>query len=148
MMDKKEKGMSLWRDPVREMISRFFDDNFWAPLVSFERVPSFPRVDVSETKTAVKVKADIPGINPDDIDIDVRDDHLLISGKTQEEKEEKDESFYRVERSYGEFSRLIPLPARVAADGVIAKAKNGVLHITLKKVNPTEKKKIKIEVEK
>lgn len=147
MADKKERGISLWHDPMREVMNRFFDENFWAPLTSFEWGVSFPRVDVSETSTSVKVKADIPGIDPKNVDIDVRDDRLTISGRSEEEKEEKDESFYRVERSYGEFNRIISLPARVDPASVKATAKNGVLHITIKKAKPVERKKVKIEVE-
>lgn len=141
------------------LIDRFFDDaldpfNMLTPTLFRNRALSsvsmtFPKVDVSETDDEIKVVANVPGIDPEKIDIEVGDDYLSLSGRIEKEnKDEKDGKVYRYEREYGEFRREFSLPARVNKDGIIAKAKNGVLSITLPKSEEERKAKIKIEVEK
>lgn len=141
------------------LIDRFFDDS-WDPfnmmLPSMLRnrgltsVSSlFPKVDVSETDNEIKVVANVPGIDPDKLNIEVGDDYLSLSGKIEKEnKDEKDGKVYRYEREYGEFRREFALPARVKADQISAKAKNGVLTITLPKSEEEKKHKVKVEIEK
>lgn len=141
------------------LIDRFFDDardpfNMLTPSLFRNRALSsvstiFPKVDVSETDSEIKVVANVPGIDPEKIDIEVGDDYLSLSGKIEKEnKDEKDSKVYRYEREYGEFRREFNLPARVNKDGIVAKAKNGVLSITLPKSEDERKAKIKVEVEK
>jgi len=108
----------------------------------------FPRVDVEETDNEIKVMANVPGIDPRDIDVEVGDDYISLSGKIdKEDKEEKKGKVYRYEREYGEFRREFALPARVNKDSIVAKSKNGVLTITLPKSEEEIKKRVKIEVE-
>jgi HSP20 family protein len=139
-------------------IDRFFDDAFDSfGLLSPSLLRSrgigaistmYPKVDVSETDTEIKVVANIPGIDPKDVSIEVGDDYLSLSGViTKEDKTEKKGKIYRYEREYGEFRREFSLPARVNKDGIVAKAKNGVLSITLPKSPEEMKKKVTIEVE-
>jgi HSP20 family protein len=142
------------------LIDRFFDDNFFEPFGSLApsllrgRITNvnsvFPKVDVSETDEEIRVVANVPGIDPDKIDIDVGDDYLSISGKIEREEKEEPSAgkLYRYEREYGEFRREFSLPARVDKDGIVAKAKNGVLTITLPKSEDERKTKVKVEVEK
>lgn len=143
------------------LIDRFFDDSFFDPfnvltpsLFGSRRLGSvnsaFPKVDVSETDNEIKVVANVPGIDPEKVDIEVGDDYLSISGKIEKEQEEKDKKgkVYRYEREYGEFRREFSLPARVNKDGIVAKARNGVLTITLPKSEEEKKQRVKIEVEK
>ena len=141
------------------LIDRLFNDaldpfNMLAPTLFRNRALSsvsmtFPKVDVSETDDAIKVVASVPGIDPEKIDIEVGDDYLSLSGKIEKEnKDEEDGKVYRYEREYGEFRREFSLPARVNKDGIVAKAKNGVLSITLPKSEEERKAKIKVEVEK
>lgn len=141
------------------LIDRFFDDtwdpfNMMAPSLFRNRALSsvsmtFPKVDVSETENEIKVVANVPGIDPEKIDIEVGDDYLSLSGKI--EKEVKDENgkgkVYRYEREYGEFRREFNLPARVNKDGIVAKAKNGVLSIVLPKSEDERKTKVRVEIE-
>lgn len=136
----------------RDLLNWFFNDSFlWDPDEWFSFWPVkgsiFPKVDISETEDAIKVVANVPGVDPDKIEIEVDNDILTISGKVEKEEEEKDEKFYRFERGYGEFRRQFSLPAKVDSEKVTAKAKNGVLTIILPKVEKESKKKIKVEKE-
>jgi HSP20 family protein len=106
-----------------------------------------PSLDVSETKDNIVVKAEVPGMDAKDIDISLANDVLTAKGEKRQEKEEKDENYHRVERSYGAFSRSIRLPKDVQSNKIKANYKNGVLRITLPKSEDAKKKEVKIEVE-
>lgn len=109
---------------------------------------AFPKVDVEETDNEIKVTANVPGVDPKDINIEVGDDYLSLSGKIEKEnKDEKNGKVYRYEREYGEFRREFSLPARVNKDAIVAKSKNGVLTITLPKSEEEMKKRVRIDVE-
>lgn len=141
------------------LIDRFFDDAFdpfsmMSPSLFRNRALGnvstlFPKVDVEETEHEIRVTANIPGIDADNINVEVGDDYLSLSGKIEKEDKSGDKhgKVYRYEREYGEFRREFALPARVNKDGIIAKSKNGVLSITLPKSEEERKKKVKIEVE-
>lgn len=104
-----------------------------------------PSLDVSETKDNIVVKAEVPGIEPKDIDISLTGDVLNIKGEKKQEKEEKDEDYQRTERSYGAFTRSVRLHQEVQSDKIEANYRNGVLKITLPKSEEAKKKEIKIE---
>lgn len=100
-----------------------------------------PPIDLSETADKIIIKAEIPGIDPKEIDISIQGDTLTIKGEKKEEKEEKGKNYYRMERRYGSFSRSIDLPASVDTNKVSAEYKNGILEINLQKkeeVKPTQ----------
>ncbi|MEX0930897.1 MAG: Hsp20/alpha crystallin family protein [Candidatus Paceibacterota bacterium] len=139
--------------PLGEIFDEFFNDEFmrnpWSLLRGTQVVEElekrlFPRTDVSETDKEVKVVADVPGVDPDDIEIDVRGHRLVLSGSS-ERKHRSDEKPYTHERTYGEFRREFTLPSDVDEDRVQAVYEDGVLHITLPKVVHGKRKKIKIE---
>ncbi|UCG79643.1 MAG: Hsp20/alpha crystallin family protein [Desulfobacterales bacterium] len=132
---------------AREMDSLF--DRFfggWPMRVSREDGMWVPSVDVSETAKEVVVKAELPGMDPKEIDVSVHADILTLRGERKQEKEEKGENFHRMERSYGSFSRSIQLPAEVDSGKVNATYKDGVLKITMPKTKQAETKKIEIKV--
>jgi HSP20 family protein len=148
------------RDPLsgmfslRDAMDRLFDESVWSPfgLVEGGRARNMmavfvPRVDVSETDTEVKVRADIPGIDPDKVNIEVTEDSLALSGSVEKSSEEKGENFYRMERRAGQFSREFVLPSKIDPDSVEAKAKNGTITITLKKQPSEQKRKVQIKSE-
>ncbi len=143
-----ESPFSLLR---REMDSLF--DNFFRgfDLEPFEsRMGAFsPKVDVTENDKEIKISAELPGMEEKDIDVSLQKDMLTIKGEKKEEKEDKGKDYYRMERSYGSFSRTIPLPVEVETDKVEAKFKKGVLNITLPKTARAvaEKKKVAVKVE-
>ena len=105
-----------------------------------------PSLDVSETKDKVVVKAEAPGIDPKEIDISLSNGILTLKGEKKKEREEKDESYHLIERSYGSFSRSVRLPAEVQEDQVKASYKDGILTITLPKTERARERSIKIEV--
>jgi len=92
-----------------------------------------PSLDVSETKDGFVVKVEIPGMEPGDIHVGLDNQVLTVKGEKKQEKEEKDEQYYRMERSYGAFARTVRLPASVDGSKVNAGFKNGVLTVTLPK---------------
>lgn len=106
-----------------------------------------PSLDVSETKDKVVVKAEAPGIDPKEMEISMSGGVLTLKGEKKKEREEKEENYHLVERSYGSFSRSVRLPAEVQEDKVKASYKDGVLTITLPKTERAKDRAIKIEVE-
>ena len=138
---------------LRDAMSRLFDESFWDPfeergLSASEQRSSglFPKVDISENDKEVKITANIPGIDPEKVNIEVDEDSIVLSGTIEEEKEESDARHYRFEREYGEFYRDFLLPARVEPDKVSASAKNGVIVIKLpKSVDKNTRKKVDIK---
>jgi HSP20 family protein len=141
----------VWRpfQELRKEIDRLFNEFFNRPVLpeKFEWFEWTPAVDVSETEDSIVVKADLPGVKPEEIEINLSDNILTIRGEKKREEEEKKENFYRVERYYGSFMRAIQLPTEVDVEKVKATYKDGVLKVVLpKKVEP--KKSIKVEVEK
>jgi HSP20 family protein len=103
-----------------------------------------PFVDVFETDTEVIIKAELPGMEAKDIEIKLEDNTLLLKGERRFEKETKNESYHRIERAYGNFSRAFALPAFVEESMVRAEYKDGLLKISLPKKEPKKSKEIKI----
>ncbi len=142
----------VWR-PLQELkreMDRIWQEFFGKTYVpeKWEGVEWAPAVDVSETDDAVIVKVDVPGVKPEDMEISLSDNVLVIKGEKKREEEEKKENFYRMERYYGSFMRAIQLPCEVQEDKVEARYKDGVLKIVLPKKPEEVKKVIKINVEK
>ena len=122
-------GMGL-RKELDRLFDRFLEPT-WTDMTPFGDWE--PRVDVAETKEAVTVKAEMPGVDQKDIGVSLQDGVLTIKGEKEAEKEEKDRRYHRVERTYGAFARALRLPAPVDAGRVTATFKDGVLEITLPK---------------
>ncbi len=122
---------------------RPFDWSFpeWSHMQAFEQVPA---VDVIDRDDEVLVRAQLPGMEKDEVEVTVGDDYLTIKGEKREEKEEKGE-FYRSEIHYGSFSRTIHLPSTVDGDKAKAKYDAGVLEIRVPKLEKIEKRHVKIE---
>lgn len=105
-----------------------------------------PPVDIYETDQSIVMKADLPDINPEDVEIRVEDNILYLKGVRKMEKEVKNENYHRVERAYGTFARSFALPHTVAADRIGAEYKNGVLRVTMPKREESKPKQIKISI--
>jgi len=101
-----------------------------------------PDVDVKETDKEVLIKADLPGIKKEDIDVSVDEDQLVIKGERKMKKEEKGKDYIRVERNYGSFYRSFSLGVPVKEDEIRADYKNGVLEITIPKAEVKKPRKI------
>jgi HSP20 family protein len=106
----------------------------------------FPRVNINERKEDIIVTADLPGLNKDDISINMENKILTITGERKFESNEKDDNYHRIEKVYGKFSRSFRLPDSVSDEGVKAEYKNGELHITLKKREEAKPKSIPISI--
>lgn len=104
-----------------------------------------PSVDLIEEKGRLVLRADVPGIKPDDVKIEVEDDVLTISGEHSEEKEEKDKRYVRRERRYGSFARSLTLPKGVEPDDIEAACKDGVCEVTIPLPEGAEKKAVTIK---
>jgi len=90
-----------------------------------------PDIDMFERKGELVVRADLPGLNKEDVKVEITDSELTIEGERKSEKEEKREGYYRSERSYGSFRRVVALPEGIKADRAKATCKDGVLEITI-----------------
>jgi len=101
-------------------------------------------VDVYETDQNVMLKAELPGVDPKNVEIRVEDGTLYLKGERKFEKEVKEENYHRVERSYGSFTRSFALPSSVEAEKATAEYKDGVLTLTLPKKEEAKPKTIKI----
>lgn len=106
----------------------------------------FPDLDVYEDKDNLIIKADLPGIKQDKVNVEVADDILTIRGKKNQEVERKDKNCYRFERAYGSFSRSIALPKYVDTSKTKASFKDGVLELIIPKTEEAKENKIKIDI--
>jgi HSP20 family protein len=147
LFTRRNDGLgSLFRE-----IERTFDDfSRRSPFAGFAGFggDGMPKVDVSEGKDAIEVAAELPGCNEKDIDVTLSEGILTIRGekKTERDETDKDKSWHMVERSYGSFSRSIPLPFTPDSAKVEAKFDRGVLRIKLPKPAEVAKKEKKIEI--
>jgi HSP20 family protein len=105
-----------------------------------------PAIDVYDAKDKIIVKADVPGMKKEDIDVSVHKDMLIIKGEKKYENENKEKDFVRSERYYGSFSRAIRLPSDIDSDTVEAVYKNGVLELALAKREQDRPKQLKIDI--
>ncbi|GIV63101.1 MAG: Hsp20/alpha crystallin family protein [Chloroflexota bacterium] len=115
---------SFFERPWSLMPWRLFDEE-WETFT--------PSVDVKETDKKVIITAELPGLDEKDIEITVSGDSLILRGEKRQEEEEKGEDYYRMERRYGSFQRVIPLPCEVEVDKADATFRKGVLTINLPK---------------
>lgn len=138
-------------EEMRKDMDRLFED-FFAPVARRRRwlKPELgvivPNIALYDRKNEIVLKAELPGINKEDIDLTITKDSLTLKGEIKKEEEVKEEDYYACEMSYGSFTRTIALPVEV--DSVKAKAsfKNGILEVVLPKKEEAKPKEIKIEV--
>jgi HSP20 family protein len=142
--------MSIVRfDPFRDItsfrddINRLFARSFGEEGVTGTRTWA-PAVDVFETKDAVVLKAELPGLTADDVDVEIDDNVLTVSGERTFKDTVEEGRFYRLERSYGRFSRSLTLPQGIKADAVSATFADGVLEVTVPKAEEVKPRKVTI----
>jgi len=148
-------GLVPWR-PFREMeeMERRFEDIFGRSLLpAWRRLPLeergwAPAIEVFEKGDKFVIKAEVPGMKEEDIDVSVVGDTLTIKGEKKAESEVKEEDYYCCERSYGSFFRSVALPSTVDAKKIEASYDNGVLEITLPKAAEVKPKKVSISAKK
>jgi len=135
---------NLMRREVDDMFRRFFAEPVeeMSGLTVHEWAPS---VDVEESEKEVLVKADLPGVDPKDVEISVTEGALVLKGEKKEEREDKKKNYHRVERFVGKFYREIPLPAGADAEKITAASTKGVITITIPKKPELVAKKIAVK---
>ena len=141
--------MTLMRysQPNRNMMSKRFSDimdEFFNDAVSARRDSFVPSIDVSETDDKFLISAELPGMSKDDININLENNRLSISGERSFEKEDKGKKYHRVETKYGSFERSFQLPDNVDQDSISASYENGLLEISIQKSEEEVKKQIEI----
>ncbi|NOY39509.1 MAG: Hsp20/alpha crystallin family protein [Nitrospirae bacterium] len=164
-MAKKQESKELVRSepsrvlaPFEEMERWFEEDVFrrpfsllgpsWLPRLRFPELEEIsPVVDIYEEGDDVVVKAEMPGIKKDDVDVSLTDNTITISGEKKKEEKVEKKNYYRLERSYGSFTRTFRLPAEVQSDKAKAKFKDGILEIRVPKTEEAKKREKKVKVE-
>jgi len=143
-------NVTRWNPAVaylnREPFARLFE-SFLNEAAQGEEVSNrnwVPPVDIQETEEGYRLQAELPGLTREDIDITLENNVLRLSGERKFERDVKKESFHRVERTYGTFSRAFSLPQQVNAEGVRAGFENGVLTILVPKAEQAKPRKISI----
>jgi HSP20 family protein len=138
------RGMANLRDEMDRMFERFGETRWPDVFGAGEWAPS---MDVAETKEALVVKLEVPGLDPKEIQLELQENLLTVKGEKKQEKEEKDERYHRVERTYGAFARTVRLPVAVDGSKVTATFKNGLLTVTLPKTLAAKGNPIQIKTE-
>ena len=159
--EKETKAVTPWR-PFMDLtrwerdMDRIMEDFFgrrmrpwWPERWSRREVMELeaPAVDLFEDKNEIVIKAELPGMEKENVEVKLTDHMLTIKGEKKKEEEVKEENYYRSERSYGSFIRTLELPADVHADKVKASFKNGILEVRLPKTEEAKTKEVKVKVE-
>ena len=145
----RNRALSPWSGfrSIQEEMDRFFEEG----IPSVDRsinLPAVPKVNLRQDEKNIYIEALIPGYKEDDLDIDVAEEYLTITGKVKTEDESKKKGYFRQEYVYQSFTRTIPFPVPVAADDAEAEVKDGVLIITVPKAEPEKPKTKKLAIKK
>jgi len=142
-------AVSRWEGvtDIQQEVNRLFDNFFGRPAMmqTGERLWQ-PLADMYETKDDLFVTFEVPGVREKDVNVSITGDLLTVRGERKWDKEQKDESYHRLERVYGKFERSVALPVPVQADKVKATYRDGVLEIKLPKADEIKPKEIKIDI--
>ena len=130
----------FWRRPFPSLL---FGDRWPLPMIPIKA----PSLDVFEEKDELVVKADLPGMNKDEIEVTVTENVVTIKGEKKKEEEVKEKDYYRRERSYGSFVRSVELPCEVKSDQIKANFKDGVLEVRMPKTEEAKKKAVSIKID-
>ncbi len=131
---------------MQEHMNRMFNEFFGERQSGLAENAWMPSVDVSETDAAIVVRAELPGMSQDDIDLNLQDNVLTLKGEKKPNSNDEAENFHRTECCFGGFSRAFSLPATVQQEGIQARFKDGILKITLPKIEEVKPQKIAIAV--
>ena len=140
----RERGSLVELTRMQRQMEEFFDRTMreWNPTA---QVDAGPAIDVIDKKDEIVLRADLPGLDRKDIDIDIRDGMLVLRGERKEEREEREDAYYACERWAGSFMRSIPLPRGIDTEKIDAKFRNGVLEIHLPKSGEAVSRRVEIK---
>ncbi|MDH5769077.1 MAG: Hsp20/alpha crystallin family protein [Nitrospirota bacterium] len=163
MAKEEKKEVTPYSSPkdisVFEQMDRLFEDFFgrrfspWWPSVKWPEikwptdVEVHPSVDIFENKDEVIVKAELPGIAKEDVNVNITENTITLSGEKKKEEKVEKKDYYRLERSYGSFSRSFRLPSDVQTEKAKATFKDGLLEIRVPKTEEAKKKQVKVKIE-
>ena len=131
---------------LQRQLNRLFDEMLTPTWREGETFLGNPAVEVSETENEIHVKLEIPGIKPEDIDIQVTKESIAISGERKQESKTEEHGVTKSEFRYGRFQRVLPLPAYVENNNVSAEYKDGILTVVLPKTDEEKHKVVKVQV--
>jgi HSP20 family protein len=141
-----EQPLATLRGEIDGVVERFFRDPWGASLTGLlpKSMGVFPQLDLTESDDDVTVRVELPGVDPNDVRIEVTGNLLTVSGEKSETSEQKRGAYHWTERQFGGFSRSVQLPAKVNPDKVEATSKDGVLTITLAKDSQAKPRRITV----
>ena len=140
----KNQEIDRMRRDMDRLVSRIWDD-FRMPLQPGV-VKGVPSINISETETDVIIQAEIPGVDPEDLDVSLIENIMTIRGETREAQVRESENVHTMERRYGKFSRTLQLPCKVLIDDIKATYKKGILTISMPKCKPEAAREVKIRI--
>ena len=143
LLPTTDRFTGVYEQMEREM--RDLMEGFWGNGGQLSTVNFVPNVDVVEKEGEFEVTVDLPGLKPEEVKVEFQGGALWITGERKEEKEEKGKTYHRVERSYGEFRRVLPLPSAVIEDKIEAKFTDGVLKVSVPKAEEAKAKHIEVK---
>lgn len=144
MMDDMDQLFGSWHEPRSQGLQRHNQRGTQRP-VSLRNLWA-PQVEIFERANNIVVRAELPGLNRDDVDVEIDDDALILRGERHNDVEEHEEGYYRSERSYGSFYRAIPLPQGTDPNTCSATFTDGVLEVSIQKPAPQQSRAKKINV--
>jgi HSP20 family protein len=138
-------------EDLHRQVDRLFEDfghgSWFRPLSSIERsIWGTPAVDIVERDAAFELAAELPGMDPEKMEVTLRNGNVVLKGEKQEEKEEKTKDYFLKERQYGSFERSFAIPEGVDTSKITAEFKNGVLKVVLPKTAEARKPAQKVEI--
>lgn len=133
-----------WFENFRHEMDHLFEQ-FFGPETGRDAVLFAPRTNVAETDKEYEISVDLPGLKPEDFNVELKEGSLWITGERKEERQEEGKTYHRIERTYGQFRRVVPLDVPVEADKVRAEYKDGVLRIAVPKTEAAQPKKIPVK---
>jgi HSP20 family protein len=131
---------------MNRLFGSFFDSSTATAATNGAARRWIPPMDLLEEDSQFVLRADLPGVSEDAVKVELEDNVLTVSGERKSEHEERKDGFYRVERSFGRFSRTVTLPEGVSADGIQATFDNGVLEVHVQKPEQPKPQKVAISV--
>lgn len=137
-----EEPFLTLREEMDDLFNRFAGGDWNSDWLAKSFAPLF---DMVECDDCIEVRMDLPGIQANDLDVEVTGNILRIGGERKEEKEEKKKTYHRVERRLGSFSRSVTLPCHIKENGIIAECHDGILYVKMPKCEEAKSRKIKVK---
>ncbi|PSR16467.1 molecular chaperone [filamentous cyanobacterium CCP3] len=140
------RGIERLHQEMNHLFDRFLAEGDGDGDRNLKSLSFMPSAEMEETDDAIYLKLEIPGMEAKDLDVQVTESSVLVRGERKSESKQEDKGLVRSEFYYGQFERTIPLPARIQTDQVQADYKNGMVHLTLPKLQSEQQKVVKVDI--